>query len=85
MIAEINVSNTKKHIKKRSTNLFGKMENIPDIDKYPFDKSVKQTYAAFMKEAAKYDNQSAENGRTALWPFFGHTYFYEYFYMKYSK
>ena len=65
--------------------LFGKMENIPDIDKYPFDKSVKQTYAAFMKEAAKYDNQSAENGRTALWPFFGHTYFYEYFYMKYSK
>ena len=38
-----------------------------------------------MKEAAKYDNQSAENGRTALWPFFGHTYFYEYFYMKYSK
>lgn len=65
--------------------LFGKMENRPDIDRYPFDKTVKQTYAAFMKEAQKYDNQSAETGRLALWPFFGNTYFYEYFFLKYNK
>jgi len=65
--------------------LFGKMENRPDIERFPFDKTVKQTYAAFMKEAKKYDNQSAETGRMALWPFYGNTYFYEYFFQRYSK
>ena len=65
--------------------LFGKMENMSDIDRYPFDKTVKQTYEAFMKEATKYDNQVAETGRVALWPFFGNTYFYEYFFQRYTK
>jgi hypothetical protein len=62
--------------------LFGKMENRPDIDRLPFDKGVKDTYFAFMKEAAKYDNQPAEYGRIALSPFFGNTYFYEYYFLK---
>ena len=65
--------------------LFGKLENMPDIERFPFDKTVKQTYAAFMKEAKKYDNQSPETGRVALWPFYGNTYFYEYFFQRNNK
>lgn len=62
--------------------LFGKMANMPNIEKYPFDKSVKKTYHAFMKEAKKYDNQPANIGRSALYPFYGNTYYYEYYFLK---
>ena len=62
--------------------LFGKLENRPDIDKMPFDNNVKKTYYAFMKEARKYENQSAEIGRAALFPFYGSTYFYDYYFLK---
>ena len=65
--------------------LFGKVEGRADIDKMPFDKSVKDSYAAFMKEAVKYDNRSVDIGRVALYPFFGNTYFYEYYFLKYGK
>ena len=60
--------------------LFGALENRPDLNRMPFDKSVKQTYNAFMKEAPKYEGQSANIARSALKPFFGSTYFYEYYY-----
>ena len=60
--------------------LFGTLENKPDLDKFPFDKSVKTTYNAFMREAVKYDNQPVQVGRLALYPFFGSTYFYDYYY-----
>lgn len=62
--------------------LFGKMANMPNIEKYPFDKSVKRTYHTFMKEAKKYDNQPANIGRSALYPFYGNTYYYEYYFLK---
>ena len=59
--------------------LFGKLGSRGDVDKLPFDKSIKKTYNAFMKEAAKYDGQP-ELGRAALRPIYGNTYFYEYYY-----
>ena len=62
--------------------LFGKMANMPNIEKYPFDKSVKKTYNAFMKEVKKYDNQPANIGRSALYPFYWNTYYYEYYFLK---
>ena len=68
------------HIFQEAAYLFGKLENRPDLERMPFDKSVKQTYNAFMKEAPKYDGQSANVARSALKPFFGNTYFYEYYY-----
>ena len=60
--------------------LFGALENRPDLNRMPFDQSVVKTYNAFMKEAQKYNGQTAEVGRSALLPFFGNTYFYEYYY-----
>lgn len=68
------------HIFQEAAYLFGKLENRPDLERMPFDKSVKQTYNAFMKEAPKYEGQSANVARSALKPFFGNTYFYEYYY-----
>lgn len=62
--------------------LFGKMEGRADIDRFPFDESVKRTYNNFMKQSSSYENQGIKNGRTALYPFYGNTYFYEYFYFK---
>ena len=64
--------------------LFGKMEDMPNIDKFPFDKNIVKTYNAFMKEAAKYNNRDVSLGRVALYPFYGNTYFYEYHFLKYS-
>lgn len=65
--------------------LFGKLGKRPDLDKMPFDKNVKKTYEKFMKEAEKYNNQSADIGRTALYPFYGNTYYYEYYFLRNTK
>lgn len=73
------------HIFQEAAYLFGKQENRTDIDKMPFDASVKKTYNSFMKEIRKYDNQSAEIGRTALYPFYGNTYYYEYYFLRNTK
>ena len=62
--------------------LFGVLENRPNLDRFPFDKGVKETYYSFMREAQKYNNHPANVGRTALSPFFGNTYFYEYYFLR---
>lgn len=60
--------------------LYGNMQNMPNIEKFPFDRSVKESYYAFMKEAQKYNGQPAEAGRVALSPTFGNTYYFDYFF-----
>ena len=60
--------------------LYGNMENRPNLDKLPFDKGVKESFYAFMKEAKQYDGQRAEIGRVALGPSFGNTYYFDYFF-----
>lgn len=65
--------------------LFGHIDNLPDINKMPFDKGVKDNFAAFMKEGQKYDGQQAIVGRTALYPFYGNTYFFYYYFLEDMK
>ena len=65
--------------------LFGNMEHLPNIDKMPFDKGVRDNYVAFMKEGRKYDKQQTIVGRTALYPFFGNTYFFYYYFLQDMK
>lgn len=72
------------HIFQEAAYLFGKIENTPNLDRMPFDKGVKESYNAFMKEAAKYNNQDVSLGRVNLYPFYGNTYYYEYYFLKYS-
>ena len=59
--------------------LFGTLEHRTNLDQMPFDESVKKTYQAFSEQAEKYDDQPIEVVRTALSPFFGNTYFFEYY------
>lgn len=61
---------------------FGKMTNRPGLDKMPFDKGIKKTYKSFMKDVKQYDNKGAALGRVGLYPIYGNTYYYEYYFMK---
>ena len=62
--------------------LYGKLEERTDLDRMPFDKGIKDTFERFMKAAAKYDNQDVKIAREGLYPFFGETYYYDYYMMK---
>ena len=64
--------------------LFGKRENRQNIEQFPFDENVKKTYQAFVKQSAAYENQATGSARTALYPFYGNTYYYEFYYVKYG-
>ena len=65
--------------------LFGNIDNMPEVNRLPFDKGVKDNFAAFMNEGKKYDGQQAIVGRTALYPFFGNTYFFYYYFLEDMK
>ncbi|MBP5713895.1 MAG: hypothetical protein J6X07_04250 [Prevotella sp.] len=62
--------------------LYGKIENRKDLDRSPFDKGVKDTFERFMTSASNYENKSVEKGRQGLYPFFGETYYYDYYMMR---
>ena len=62
--------------------LFGSLEERPDIDKWPLATSVRDSYNRFCETAPQYDEMEVEAVRTALYPFFGDTYYYEYYLME---
>ena len=68
------------HLFQEAAYLFGKLRNMPNVEQFPFDPSVKKTYNAFMNDLKKYEGQNPEIGRNALLPFYGSTYFYEYYF-----
>jgi hypothetical protein len=61
--------------------LYGKITERTDLDKMPFNASVKDSFERFMAMAAEYDNQDVEVCRQGLSPFFGDTYYYDYYTM----
>ena len=65
--------------------LFANIENIPIPVRAPFDKGVRDHFNAFAKEGKKYDGQQAIVGRTALYPFYGNTYFFYYYFLEDMK
>ena len=62
--------------------LFSMMGKGPNPAQLSIDKGVKDSYAAFVRESKKYDNQQAIIGRTALHPFFGNTYYFYYYFLQ---
>ena len=62
--------------------LFGNLTNMPNINQLPFDKGIIDNYNAFVKEGKKYDGQQAKVGRDALYPFFGNTYYFYYYFLQ---
>ena len=65
--------------------LYGHLENGVDISRMPFDESVVNTYQQFMKMAERCRGMSNEQMKEALFPQFGHTFYYEYFLIRDQK
>ena len=58
-----------------------KFEGRTDLDQQPFDKGIRDTFEHFMQAAAPYNNADVDVARQGLYPFFGQTYFYDYYMM----
>ena len=61
--------------------LFGYLEKRPDLDSFPVSSGVKESFQHFMESASRYNDADIEVARRGLYPFFGQTYFYEYYVM----
>ena len=61
--------------------LYGWIERRKDLDNMPFDTSVKETFDRFAQSLSNYDGQDVKVPREALYPFFGDTYYYDYYTM----
>ena len=62
--------------------LFANMQHLAAVNTVPFRADVKATYQQFMSQLKQYDGQPIEQVRAALYPMFGHTYFFEYYFLK---
>ena len=62
--------------------LYGKIGDRNDLDRLPFDAGIKDTFEHFMKSASKYNHKDVEICRQGLYPFYGETYYYDYYMMK---
>ena len=70
------------HIFQEAAYLFGKIGKGPDPKNLPIDEGVIKRYDAFMKQVEQYKGQPVEVVRSALYPFFGNTYYYDYYFLK---
>ena len=61
--------------------LFGYLEHRPNLDKMPFAAGVKDSFQRFMEAASRYNDADIEVARQGLYPFFGQTYYYDYYVM----
>ena len=61
--------------------LYGYLEKRPDLDQMPVDKGVKDTFTHFMQAASAYNDADVDVAREGLYPFFGQTYYYDYYLM----
>lgn len=61
--------------------LYGKMEGRAEVENMPFSAGIKDNLMQFMSSASNYNNQDMEAVRQGLYPFFGDTYYYDYYVM----
>ena len=62
--------------------LFAYMQQRSDIDQMPLDESVKKNFHAFMSQMQQYKGAPLPQLRMIMYPSFGNTYYYEYFFLK---
>lgn len=62
--------------------LFGNMQELDIVHSYPFDQNVKDTFKDFIQQLKQYEGRSLHEVRSSLLPYYGHTYYYEYFFLK---
>ena len=61
--------------------LYGKLEDRQDLEKMPFDASVKDLFERFATMMSDYNGQEVSVAREELNSFFGDTYYYDYYTM----
>lgn len=61
--------------------LYGKIEDRKNLDRLPFDDNVKNDFNRFTEIAPNYDGADREQAYAGLYPFFGHTYYFDYYVM----
>lgn len=61
--------------------LFASLEGRKDVDSWPFDNAVRESYRRFREATPRYENMEVDAVRDALYPQFGQTYFYDYYLM----
>ena len=61
--------------------LFANLQQRDDIEEMPIDNSVRKSFRAFMSQMQQYRG-APRQARSALYPTFGDTYYYEYFFLK---
>ena len=61
--------------------LFGSIEERPNMEAWPFDNSVRESYNRFLEITPQYDGGEVGALRKALYPLFGKTYYYDYYLM----
>lgn len=59
--------------------LFGDLENRPNMDQFPISPTVKENFKRFDQMASRLEGADWETANKALYPLFGHTYFYDYY------
>ena len=62
--------------------LFANMQQRDDTEELPLDENVKKNFHAFMNQMQQYKGAPVQQLRGALYPSFGNTYYYEYFFLK---
>ena len=61
--------------------LYAQLQERKDLENMPFDAGIKDTYKRFMEEAVRFDNAEVDVARDGLYPFFGETYYFDYYIM----
>ena len=61
--------------------LYGKLEGQKNLDNSPFDKGIKDTFKSFMSFAQNFNDQDVEIVRQGLYPYYGQTYYYDFYTM----
>jgi hypothetical protein len=61
--------------------LYGQIQGRKDLDRLPFDNYVKEGFNRFVQFAEQYNDADVEVAREALYPYFGETYYYDYYTM----
>lgn len=65
--------------------LYGQLEKNVDTSNMPFDPEIKKTYDELMNAAQGYAHLGEEGMARALYPQFGQTYYYEYYFVRNQK
>jgi hypothetical protein len=62
--------------------LFANMQGQEGLDEWVLERGVKESFTAFMLQMRKYRQTRNQNVRQLMYPLFGTTYYYEYFFLK---